>query len=326
MTKYLIQQKLKGKKHFPIVLMLEPTLRCNLDCVGCGRIEEYHREKPKDLTVEECLKAVDDSGAPIVSVCGGEPLVYKKVDELIQELIKRKKYVYLCTNGMFMDRFWDRIPPNKRLALNIHLDGLEETHDWAVDQPGVFKKVSQIIDEAKARGYRVNTNTTVFSGTNPDEIIEMMQYLHQKGVDGMLISGAYPQEGEKGKAGMRRQQMEEVFRTIFSDPQRVSKYKFNNTPVYTEFLQGKRDLPCSPWATPNMTVKGWQGPCYVLREKYYETFDELIEKTDWENLGPGKDPRCTDCKMHSGFEPSVSLGRNITMLDNMRVFSWSFFG
>lgn len=325
-VKYLIQQRMKGRKRFPLVTMLEPTLRCNLDCIGCGRIEEYHREKPKDLTVDECLKAVDDCGAPIVSVCGGEPLVYKPVDELIQELIKRKKYIYLCTNAMFMDRYWDRIPPHDRLSLSIHLDGLEETHDWAVDQPGVFKKVAEIIDEAKARGYRVSTNTTVFNGTNADEIVDMMQYLYQKGVDGMLISGAYPQEGDKGKAGLRRQQMEEVFQKIFSDNKRVSKYKFNNSPIYTDFLQGKRELACSPFASPNMTVKGWQGPCYVLREKYYDTFDELMENTDWDNLGPGKDPRCTDCKMHSGFEPTVTIGEGVTLKDQMRVVAWSLFG
>lgn len=322
-VRHLVKHKMEGRKRFPYVLMLEPTLRCNLDCIGCGRIEEYHREKPKDLTVEECLKAVDDSGAPIISVCGGEPLVYKPIDELIQKLIEKKKYVYLCTNAMFMDRYWDRIPPNKRLGLNIHLDGLEETHDWAVDKQGVFKKVVEIIDEAKARGYRVNTNTTVFNGSNPDEIIEMLQYLHEKGVDGILISGAYPQGGEKGKAGLRRQQMEEVFQKIFADPKRKTKYRFNNSPTYLDFLQGKRELPCSPWATPNMTVKGWQGPCYVLRENYYETFDELMENTDWENLGPGKDPRCTDCKIHSGFEPSVSLGRGVTWKDQLSMIKWN---
>lgn len=321
--KYLIQQRLAGAKRFPIVTMLEPTLRCNLDCVGCGRIAEYHAEKPRDLTVDECLQSVDECGAPIVSVCGGEPLVYKKVDVLIQELIKRKKYVYLCTNAMFMDRYWDRIPPHKRLAINIHLDGLEETHDWAVDQKGVFKKVVEIIDEAKARGYRVCTNTTVFNGSNPDEIVEMLQYLHEKGVDGILISGAYPQEGEKGKAGLRRKQMEEIFQKIFSDPKRKTKYKYNNSPTYLDFLEGKRELPCSPWASPNRTVKGWQGPCYVLRDKYYETFEELMEKTDWENMGPGKDPRCADCKMHSGFEPSVTLGRNVTLKDHISMIRWN---
>lgn len=324
MIKYLLKMNLSGRKHYPFVLMLEPTLRCNLDCIGCGRIEEYHREKPKDLTVEECLESVEESGAPIVSVCGGEPLVYKKVDVLIEELIKRKKFVYLCTNAMFMDRYWDRIPPNKRLTLSIHLDGLEETHDWAVDQKGVFKKVIEIIDEAKRRGYRVSTNTTVFNGSNPEEIVDMLQYLHEKGVDGMLISGAYPQEGEKGKAGLRKQQMEEVFQKIFSDPKTKNKYRFNNSEAYLDFLQGKRDIPCSPWASPNRTVKGWQGPCYVLRENYYDTFEELIESTDWDKMGPGKDPRCTDCKMHSGFEPSISLGRNMTFSDHLNMIKWNF--
>lgn len=324
-VKHMIKQKVKGVKRYPLVLMLEPTLRCNLDCIGCGRIAEYHANPIKDLTVEECLQSVDECDAPIVSVCGGEPLVYKPVDELIRKLIERKKYVYLCTNAMFLDKYWEKIPPNKRLCLSIHLDGMEKGHDWAVDRPGTFKKVSQIIDEAIERGYRVSTNTTVFNGTNPNEISEMIEYLHIKGVHGMLISGAYPQEGAKGEAGLRRQEMENVFKDIFGQNGKMEKYKFNNTPVYTEFLQGKKELPCSPWANPNRTVKGWKGPCYVLTDRYYETFDELMNETEWEKLGPGCDQRCEDCKIHSGFEPSVALGRNLTLKDHWRVFKWNFF-
>ncbi|MEW6237016.1 MAG: adenosyl-hopene transferase HpnH [Candidatus Omnitrophota bacterium] len=327
LAKYMAKQTLSGRKRFPLVLMLEPTLRCNLDCIGCGRIAEYNANPKqfKDLTVEECLQSVEECGAPIVSVCGGEPLVYKPVDELIRELLARKKYVYLCTNAMFMDRFWERIPPNKRLALSIHLDGMEQGHDWAVARPGTFKKVVEIIEEAKIRGYRICTNTTILKGCNPAEIAEMIEFLHRKGVHGMMISGAYPQEGEKGEACLNRGEMEDVFLKILGNNGTMSKYRFNNTPIYAEFLQGKRDLPCSPWASPNRTPKGWQGPCYVLPEKYYATFAELMESTDWDRLGPGKDPRCANCKIHSGFEPSVALGSSLTLKDRWRMVKWSFF-
>ncbi len=318
MIQYMAKQFLARNKRYPLVLMLEPTLRCNLDCIGCGRIAEYNANPIRDLTVEECLESVDECNAPVVSVCGGEPLVYKPVDELVQEIIGRKKYVYLCTNGLLLDRFWDRIPPHKQLALSIHLDGMEECHDWIVDRAGTFRKVTEMIDEAKKRGYRVCTNTTVFKGTNPDEIVEMMEFLHQKGVDGMLISGAYPQEGEKGEYGLESEQMNEVFRQIFGRNGALKKYNFNNSHVYFEFLQGLRDIPCSPWASPNRTVKGWKGPCYVLTDGYYETFQELMNSTDWDSLGPGRDPRCTNCKIHSGFEPTVAFGKGCTIKDHIR--------
>lgn len=321
--KYLIKQHLAGHKRFPLVLMLEPTLRCNLDCIGCGRIAEYHSRPVPDLTVEECLASVDECGAPIVSVCGGEPLVYKPVDILIRELIARKKYVYLCTNAMFLDRYWDRIPPHRRFALNIHLDGMEKGHDWAVDRPGTFKLVSRIIDEAKARGYRVNTNTTVFHGSNPEEIKAMLEYLHQKGVDGILLSGAYPQNGEKGKASLERQELEGLFKQILGTNGEAGKYKLSNSPLYIDFLRGLREIPCSPWASPNRTVKGWKGPCYVLTDGYYKTFKELMESTDWESLGPGRDPRCANCKIHSGFEPTIAFGRNCNWRDHLQMIKWN---
>lgn len=325
MVKYLLKQKLAGVERFPLVLMLEPTLRCNLDCVGCGRIAQYHENPMPDLTVEQCLESVEECGAPIVSVCGGEPLVYKPVDRLVRELIARKKYVYLCTNAMFLDRWWDKIPPDKRLCLSIHLDGLEEGHDWAVAQKGVFQKVSQIIDEAKARGYRVSTNTTVFNGSNPEEIREMMEYLQQKGVDGMLISGAYPQEGFKGDASLEKRQMEDMFKQIFGTNGQSEKYRLNNSPMYIDFLRGLRDLPCSPWASPNRTCLGWKAPCYVLNDGYYPTFKELMENTDWDSLGPGRDSRCENCKIHSGFEPSIALGRDSTLRDHVRMLKWNLF-
>lgn len=325
-VKYLARQYAARKKRFPLVLMLEPTLRCNLDCIGCGRIAEYHEKRYPDLSLDECLDSVDECGAPVVSVCGGEPLIYKPVDRLIEELIQRKKYVYLCTNAMFLDKYWDRIPPHKRLCLSIHLDGLEQGHDWAVNKPGVFSKVDAVVDEALQRGYRVATNTTLFTGSKPKEIIDMMEYLQKKGVDGMLISGAYPQEGVKGEASFKdKDTMEDIFRQIFGTNGSVRKFSLDNSPLYIEFLQGLREIPCSPWGSPNRTVQGWKAPCYVLNDGYYKTFRELMDNTDWDSLGPGKDVRCTACKIHSGFEPTVAFGLNCRMKDYMRMIAWNLF-
>ncbi len=320
---YLIKKWWEGAQRYPLVLMLEPTLKCNLDCIGCGRIAEYQAEPWPDMSIEECLQSADECGAPIVSVCGGEPLLYQGVGDLISELIARKKYVYLCTNGMFLDRFWDRVPPDPRLALSIHLDGLKETHDHIVAKEGVFDKVMPILEEAKARGYRTCTNTTVMRGTNPDDVVGLFDLLATKGVDGILVSSVYPQEGEKAKATLERQEIEAMFGEIF---RRNGHHPFNNTPLYRRFLAGERELTCSPWATPNRTVRGWKGPCYVLTDGYYETYQELIDKTDWDNLGPGKDPRCENCKIHCGFEPTTTLGTNSTLRDHFEMAKWNLFG
>lgn len=317
---------MKGNKHFPMVLMLEPTLRCNLDCIGCGRIAEYNANPIPDLTVGQCLQAVEECQAPIISVCGGEPLVYKPVTQLVDELLKRKKYVYLCTNALLLDRYWDSIPPHERMALSIHLDGLEKGHDWAVQRPGTFQKVSENIDEAIRRGYRVVINTTVYNGSDPDEICSLLEYLHQKGVHGMLLSAAYPQEGEKGEASLTSEQTAELFHSILNKNGTLHKYPFENSPLYFDFLQGKRQLSCTPWGSPNYTPKGWKAPCYVLTDGYYKTFRELIENTDWEALGPGNDPRCAHCKIHSGFEPTIARGVDCTLKDHVEMVKWNFFG
>ncbi len=325
MISYLLKQFLSGRKRYPLVLMLEPTLRCNLDCIGCGRIADHKAAPRPDLTLDECLESVDECSAPIVSVCGGEPLIYQPTDRLIQALIERKKYVYLCTNAIFMERWWDRIPPHNRLALSIHLDGMEKVHDWAVKRPGTFRQVCDVIEEAKKRGYRICTNTTLFNGSNPQEIVEMMNFLQEKGVDGILLSGAYPQKGEKGDAGLKRDEVEDVFKQIFGPNGSAGKYRLNNSPVYTDFLQGLRDLPCSPWGSPTRTVKGWQGPCYVRNDVYYDTFQTLMESTEWDSLGPGHDPQCAHCKIHSGFEPTIAFGRNCTLKDQLTMLKWNLF-
>ena len=323
MISHLIKQNLAGNKYIPFVLMLEPTLRCNLDCIGCARITEYKVNPVPDLTVEQCLAATEECGAPIVSVCGGEPLVYPPVKELVEELIQRKKYVYFCTNAMLMNRFWDQIPPNPWMALSVHLDGMEKIHDWAVNRQGAFKIVASNIEEAVKRGYRVSINTTVYNGTDPEEISTLLEYLHQIGVHGMLISAAYPQEGEKACATINPEEMDSIFQKIFQKKDTLKKYKFNNSPVYIDFLQGKRKLSCTPWGSPNYSPRGWKGPCYVLTDGYYKTYRELIDLTDWDALGPGKDPRCRFCKIHSGFEPTIARGKDCSLKDQLRMVLWN---
>ena len=321
--KYLAQQWWQGNERYPLVMMLEPTLKCNLDCIGCGRIAEYHADPVPDLSVEDCLVSVDECGAPVVSVCGGEPLLFKDLGVLISELISRMKYIYLCTNAMFLDRFWDRVPPHPRLALSIHLDGLEATHDQIVAKEGVFQRVLPILEEAKSRGYRTCTNTTVMRGTNPQDVVGLFDLLAARGVDGLLVSSAYPQEGEKAGATLERHESESLFSEIFRNN---GHHPFNNSPVYREFLAGQRELLCSPWASPNRTPKGWKGPCYVLTDGYYDTFQELMDRTDWDSLGPGCDDRCEHCQIHSGFEPTVATGRGLTFRDQMSVIKWNLFG
>jgi hopanoid biosynthesis associated radical SAM protein HpnH len=325
MIKHLIKQNLAGNKRFPFVLMLEPTLRCNLDCIGCGRIAEYHANPIPDLTVEQCLQGVAECGAPIVSVCGGEPLAYKHTPDLIEQLLFQKKYVYLCTNALLLHRYWEKIPPHPYLALSIHLDGMENGHDWAVQKPGTFNTVSEHIDEAIARGYRVIINTTVYNGSNTDEILQLFDYLHKKGVHGMLVSAAYPQEGEKSAASLNNEQTATLFKTLFNKNGTLHKYPFENSPMYIDFLQGKRDLACTPWGSPNLSPRGWKGPCYVLTDGYYDTFQELLAKTNWDQLGPGKDPRCTHCKIHSGFEPTIARGEGCTLKDHLQMLKWNLF-
>ena len=309
------------RKRFPLVLMLEPLHACNLTCTGCGRIREYESTMTQKLTVEECLQAVDECGAPIVSICGGEPLLYPEIGELTAKILARDKHIYLCTNGMFIRKKLEDYTPDDRFFFNVHLDGMEKTHDLCVEREGVFREAIEGIKAAKAAGFKVCTNTTVYAQTDMAEIEELFEYLRQFGVDGHMLSPAYGYASVNDREiFMTRDDIHEKFRDI----DRLQKrFPLNNTPVYFDFLKGERDLPCTAWGNPTFNVKGWKGPCYLITDAHYKTFAELMTRTPWEHYGAGADPRCEHCMVHCGYEPSAALGINARVSDNFRLMKWA---
>ena len=309
------------RQRFPLVLMLEPLHACNLTCTGCGRIREYQSTITQKLTVEECLGAVEECGAPIVSICGGEPLLYPPVAQLVEGILARGKHIYLCTNGLLVRKRLEEFKPDPRLFINIHLDGLEKTHDLAVEREGVFREAIEAIGAAKAAGFKVSTNTTVYQETEMREIEALFEYLEQFDLDGHMLAPAY------GYSAVNDQ---EIFLTRddihekFKDIERLSRrFKLNSTPVYLDFLRGERELPCTAWGNPTYTVRGWKGPCYLITDGHYKTFEELMTKTPWESYGHGNDPRCEHCMMHCGYEPSAALGINSKPGDTWKLLSWA---
>jgi len=326
MVGYMARKKLAREKRFPLVLMLEPLHACNLTCTGCGRIREYSQTIKDKLTVAECLQAVEEAGAPIVSICGGEPMIYPEIGDLVRGILKRRKHIYLCTNGMFIRKRLHEFRPTSRFFFNVHLDGLEETHDLAVERQGVFKAAIDGILAAKRAGFLVCTNTTIYKETNLDEIDQLLAYLSKLNVDGFMLSPAYgytavQQTNPKGAA--------EIFltrddiRTKFQEAEKLlSKYRMMSSPIYLEFLSGKRELTCTAWGNPTRNVKGWKGPCYLITDEHHETFDGLMQNTNWDDYGYGKDPRCEHCMVHCGYEPSAALGVNKRMGDSLKMLMW----
>jgi hopanoid biosynthesis associated radical SAM protein HpnH len=326
MVGYMARKKLAGQKRFPLVLMLEPLHACNLTCTGCGRIREYSQTIKDKLSVAECLQSVDEAGAPIVSICGGEPLIYPEIGALVRGILKRRKHIYLCTNGMFIQKRLHEFRPTSRFFFNVHLDGLEETHDLAVERQGVFKAAVEGIVAAKRAGFLVCTNTTIYKETNLDEIDQLFAYLTKRNVDGFMLSPAYgytavQQTNPKGAA--------EIFltrddvRVKFQEAEKLlKKYRMMSSPVYLEFLSGKRELTCTAWGNPTRNVKGWKGPCYLITDEHHASFHDLMENTDWDKYGYGKDPRCEHCLVHCGYEPSAALGVNKRMGDSLKMLMW----
>jgi hopanoid biosynthesis associated radical SAM protein HpnH len=310
LARYLLKQRLQGVEKFPLVLMLEPTHQCNLACVGCGRIQEYRDTLGESLTLEECLESVDECGAPVVTVTGGEPLLYPPVFELVQELVHRRKHIYLCSNAILLEKALPHLPRSQRLTLSIHMDGLVETHDRLLGRAGLFDLAIQAIKAAKEQGFRVCTNTTIYKETDIQEIQELFARLTQLRVDGILVSPAYSFEGVAPELFLSREEIKEKFCRLHQNPQKVSYF---STPLYLSFLRGERHYDCTPWANPTRTPLGWRAPCYQILDRHYPTFRELMEQTPWERYGPEHDPRCAQCMMHSGFEPSVvrQLGDNL---------------
>jgi len=303
--KYIVSQKIRGRKRYPLVLMLEPLFRCNLECSGCGKIQHPEETLGRMLTPEECFAASDECGAPVVSVAGGEPLIHPHIDRIVEGLLKRGRIVYLCTNGILLERKLDLFRPDDGFSLNVHLDGDERHHDASVQKPGVYAAAVKAIREAKARGFRVTTNSTVFLGHDPGDLQRFFDEMMTLGVDGMMTSPGYGYDRAPDQSHfLTRERTRELFRTALG-PARERGWKFNLSPLYLDFLQGTVDYQCTPWGSPNYSVLGWQRPCYLFSEGYAKTFRELMEETDWDRYGSSRHPKCADCMMHCGYEPTA---------------------
>ena len=302
---YVIRQKLAGRKRYPLVLMLEPLFRCNLACAGCGKIQYPAQILKKHLTVEQCLRAVDECGAPVISIPVGEPLMYPDIAELVAQLVKRKKYIYLCTNAILLKEKLDLFRPSKYLSFSIHMDGLREEHDEAVCREGVFDQAVEGIRAALARGFRVTTNTTLFDGTSPLRMREFFDEMMSLGVEGMMLSPGYSySKAPDQEHFLRRAKTHQLFSDILSNPKR--RWKFNQSPLFLRFLMGKKDYECTPWGNPTYNMFGWQRPCYLLQEGYAESFQELMETTAWEQYGrKSGNEKCQDCMVHCGYEATA---------------------
>ncbi len=319
---YIAKKKISGEKRFPLVMMLEPLHACNLTCTGCGRIREYQPTITQTLSVEQCLAAADDCGSPIVSICGGEPMIYPQLGRLVDQLLQRGKFIYLCTNGMFIEKRLHEFKPSRSFFFNVHLDGLEKTHDLCVERQGVFQQAIAGIKAAKNAGFMVFTNTTVYAETDMKEIEDLFEFLQDFGVDGHMLSPAYSYSAVNSKEiFMTRRDIH----TKFKDVDRLFKrFKLNTSPVYLEFLKGQReDLSCTAWGNPTYNTSGWKGPCYLITDGHHKTFSEFMEKTPWEKYGYGKDPRCQDCMVHAGYEPSAAIGVNGRLGDTFKMMAWA---
>jgi len=302
---YLLKNRLAGRKRFPLVTMLEPLEMCNLACVGCGRIREYQPVIDKMMPVDVALDAVKESGAPIVSIAGGEPTIHPKIDEIINRLIDQKYFVYCCTNGLLLDRMLPKIPPSKYFCWVVHMDGMEEKHDASVDRKGVFKKAVQGMELALSRGYRVCTNTTIFKNSDVEDLWEMFRLVKEIGVEGSMISPGYDFEDAPDRdLFLTRRESRNIFKKLL-DPTRTGGMKFYNNPLYLNFLQGDREYQCTAWSNPTYTILGWRKPCYPLADEHVQDVNELYEADLWQKYGVGNDPRCANCMMHCGFESAT---------------------
>jgi hopanoid biosynthesis associated radical SAM protein HpnH len=317
--RYQMRQRREGRERFPSVLMLEPLYTCNLACLGCAL--ERHTGKLSDrVSLENCLKAADDCGAPIVSLCGGEPTIYPELPQLIEGLIERGRYIFLCTNALLLEqKVFGVIPPHKQLFINVHLDGLRDTHDLVCDRKGVYDKALAMIRESKQRGYITMTNTTVFKETSMDEVEALCKVLDKLKVDGMLISPGYHYESVEREIFLTRDEIHSKFERLMPLSRR---YKLTATPVFMEFAAGKRELPCSPYSTVTYTPRGWKGPCYLIGERYFETWEEFWNGVDWEYWESRQDRRCANCKMHSGFEASAVKVATSNARDLVQLAMW----
>jgi len=316
---YVMRQRLARRQRFPLLVELEPLYQCNLACAGCGKIQQPDELLRRRMPVEDAIAAIEESGAPMVSIAGGEPLIHPDIHLIAAELIQRRKYVFLCTNALLMEKKMDLFKPSQYFAWAVHIDGLRERHDESVCRDGVFDKAVAAIAEAKRRGFRVTTNTTFFTNDSPATVRRVLDFLNDElEVDAMMISPAYAYEkapDQEHFLGVR--QTRELFREAFADGRR-RRWRLNHSPLFLDFLEGKADFDCTAWAIPSYSLLGWQRPCYLMNDGYVKTYKELVEETDWELYGRGKDERCDNCMAHCGYEPSAVMATSRSLRQSWR--------
>ncbi|MBV9757227.1 MAG: adenosyl-hopene transferase HpnH [Alphaproteobacteria bacterium] len=302
---YVMKQHLKRRKRYPLVLMLEPLFRCNLACAGCGKIDYPAEILNQRLSPADCLAAVDECGAPVVAIAGGEPLLHREIGAVVKGILGRGKFVYLCTNALLLEKKLDQFAPHPRFCFDVHLDGDREMHDAAVSQQGVFDRAVAAIRAAKAKGFRVSVNCTLFDGADPERVARFFDQAMALGIDGIMTSPGYAYERAPDREHfLTRQKTKNLFRDVFRRG-RGKGWKFTQSPLFLDFLAGNQDYRCTPWGNPTRNVFGWQRPCYLLGEGYAKSFRELMETTDWDAYGTGNYEKCADCMVHSGYEATA---------------------
>jgi hopanoid biosynthesis associated radical SAM protein HpnH len=316
---YLLRQKLLRREKFPLLVELEPLFACNLKCAGCGKIQQPAALLKQRMPVEQAVAAIEESGAPMVSIAGGEPLMHPRIDEIVRRLLARNKIVFLCTNAVLLPRHIERFRPHRNFAWMVHVDGLRERHDASVCRDGVFDEAVAAVRLAQSRGFRVMTNTTFFDTDTAQDVIEVLDYLNDElHVDNMQISPGYAySKAPDQEHWLGVEQTRALFRQAF-DQGRRKRWRLNHSPLFLDFLEGKRDFDCTPWAIPSYSLLGWQRPCYLLDDGYASTYRELIEETDWDAYGRGRDERCANCMAHCGYEPTAVLATMGSLRESLR--------
>lgn len=321
LTKYIIKNAINKVEKYPLVLMLEPTHLCNLACSGCGRIREYAGTISDMMTLEDCLHSVEECPAPVVTITGGEPFLYPQVHELIKGVLQRGRHIMFCTNALLMEHNLDQMQPHPNFTFNVHMDGLEQTHDRILERKGCFKTAMAAIKAAKQRGFRVCTNTTIFTDTDLVEIEILFSQLEDLGVDGLLVAPGFSYEAvEEDTLFLQRLEIEKKFQQVY---EMSKKHRFWSTPMYLRFLKGEKKLQCTPWGNPTRNPQGWKAPCYLITDGHYPTFADLMNKVDWASYGVGKDSRCAQCMMHCGFEPTVVSEVGKSPKDMLEMALWN---
>jgi len=316
---YLAKQKVLRRDKFPILVELEPLYACNLKCAGCGKIQQTHDWLKQRMPVDQAVAAIEEAGAPMVSIAGGEPLMHKEIDEIVRRLLDRNKIVFLCTNAVLMPKHLHKFEPHRNFAWMVHIDGLRERHDASVCKDGVFDQAVEAIRMAQDAGFRVMTNTTFFDTDTPQDVIDVLDYLNDElKIDLMQISPGFAYEKAPDQEHwLGPEETRELFRKAFADGRR-KRWRLNHSPLYLDFLEGKIDFACTAWAIPLYSLKGWQRPCYLMDDGYVATYQELLDDTDWDSYGRGNDPRCANCMAHCGYEPTAVVATMGSLRETIR--------